>query len=666
MTPRRPSPGLLFRIGLTTAAWSPLLRRVFNALSDDLPLLPPWAREGRRSIRTWFEETQSRELAHKRGGDPDNMISNCMASNCSLGAFSSMDKVLTHLAQSMNRKDLHGLTGAVLGCDWGFPVLHAAAHWSPAFLIGLDSNGKFGPQGAELIRRHPDVFPNAAIESGGLSQLEKSPQHFDFILITRSFNFLDTPAARHDLLAAASALRTDGTMMILLREVDRDMSDSDLVRTLEAAGCPGAEVQTSPTVGKRLLAHKSTHVPTTHVPTAEAQKRLAQAQQDGPALIARLREPLASAQTREERISGIRRQIEARESRLDTLPLNYMLKMTSRCNIRCVFCDYSDIKRHYGISPVLLHQIQSTLAGTNALTMSGGEPLLCPETLPLMRHVLEHPGPKLSLATNMLAAKPHTELMAQSLYHVACSLDAACAKTYEQVRNGSSWRSVTANLEALVRSRSTLRIATPTLSLSFILMDHNLAEAADFIDFAADLGADAVNYHWLCWTLTPRASRSMVLDLSDDRTARALCSQLLEIAHRAEARGIELIIAPAVNAVRRQRPDLYDEYRLAHHAPQFKPLTLDTDIQTRRFPCAMPFTWMRVLSSEHACFCHSSRPAYRYIPVHPSAPLADNWNHPLFVEARSHFQAGRFEEVCSSDCPLYQSFLAKTGETPCP
>lgn len=646
----------LTRTAVSLAGRSRLCRQAVESVSGVLPILPPWVKQGREAVREWFKASRSLEQIQRRGGSL-TMVDDCLASYCSIRAFAAMDKSIAWIADFLNMDSIEGLKGAIVGCDWGFATLYAAQRWNPVKLTGFDTAGKFGDAARELIRqhRHDGLFSNAEVVSSGEEELLRREQQYDFIFITRSYPFIDTDTSRQELYSAATALKVGGGLFIQLSGVN-EMSDEDLFRTLEAAGCPDADIETRPVVGRAVKVRKAHHAAAAH-----AEKHLGDAGQDTASLVARVQASDYPAESPAQREERLRQAVAAERTELDTLPLNYMLKVTSRCNIRCRFCDYSDIKRHFTMSPTFLHQLGTTLDGTRRLTLSGGEPLLHPVTREIMQRGGENPELKISLATNMLAAAPHIELMADSLNSVACSLDAATAKTYESVRMHSNWRVVTGNLRKLSERKAQIGKEKPTLSLSFIIMNHNLHELADFVDQAHDLGADVVNYHWLTWTLTPRSSQDMIVDLADDRVARRLCDLLVAAEEKGRKYGMDILLTKAMSEIRKANPSLYNEYGFKTPRSPGGKTCDDGEVKLNRFPCSMPFTWMRTTTPDSTCFCHNSLPKFRYISIDPAASILDNWNGPVFREARELFYTGRFDRICLPDCPYYLNFQKKNG-----
>jgi MoaA/NifB/PqqE/SkfB family radical SAM enzyme len=74
---------------------------------------------------------------------------------------------------------------------------------------------------------------------------------------------------------------------------------------------------------------------------------------------------------------------------------------------------------------------------------------------------------------------------------VAVSLDGADAGTYEAIRGGASFETVTGN----VRRLASLRVdGRPRIALNLVMMPENVDQLEAMVRLAADLGADQVNF----------------------------------------------------------------------------------------------------------------------------------------------------------------------------
>ncbi len=609
-----------------------------------------WTDKAVACIHEWFEASDSVALARIRGGDPERMIENCVAAYASTRSFQVVDRLVLKILSLLEVGNLHDTTGMFLGCDWGFSTLHLAQAWSPQFILGLDVNGKFGTYGQRLIKETPEKFSNVAIRNTPLPPRKQQFESFDFIIASSSYTLFDMEDSRLELIQVLCALKTGGAFLYHLPSQSNGyLPQKDLPGLLSACGLDLLD-SGSPNllmgVKKRSISPDST------------QQILESCGQDQASILQKTPSTSSVHTSPEEHAQQIRKHLEQGDATLDTLPLNYMLKVTSRCNIRCIFCDYSDIKRHYSMPETLLAQIHAALPITKTISLSGGEPLLSSVTKHFLEVSHNYPNLELQMASNMSLANKHVDDIVSNVTRLSCSLDAATPETYAALRQQSDWKAVTSNLKRIKELKEETHQSTPLISLSFIIMGQNLHELADFVDLCAKLGAEGIKFGWLCWTLTPRIDRKAKIDLNDDVSARALCEQLVEASSRAKRLSRKILWGSGPHRIQTERPDLFAEYCLDRHCPSDeKTIYPSESMPDGLMPCIDPFTWYRVTTPTTACFCSAARPEFSYIPMVPSLPLSENWNHPLLVQARNHFIAGEYEQVCRPECPKFRTYL---------
>ena len=108
---------------------------------------------------------------------------------------------------------------------------------------------------------------------------------------------------------------------------------------------------------------------------------------------------------------------------------------TSRCNSRCVSCDWW---KQTGDRDLSLDEIDAVAAstaelGTQLVVFSGGEPLLRPEVFDAARRFRAR-GITLHLLTSGILLERLAERVAEQFARVCISLDAADEPLYERIR----------------------------------------------------------------------------------------------------------------------------------------------------------------------------------------------------------------------------------------
>jgi len=174
------------------------------------------------------------------------------------------------------------------------------------------------------------------------------------------------------------------------------------------------------------------------------------------------------------------------DSRLRRLPL-VTLYLTERCNSRCVTCDYW---RH-GRADMSLNAVRRLAPslkrlGTEVALLSGGEPLLNPEWVPIAE-LLRESGLKLWLLTSGLSLAKHARRAGALFQAITVSLDGTDRETYQAIRG----------LDALDNVCEGIRAAAAhgvAPSLRVTVQRANFRQLPRFVAMAKELGARQVSF----------------------------------------------------------------------------------------------------------------------------------------------------------------------------
>jgi len=202
---------------------------------------------------------------------------------------------------------------------------------------------------------------------------------------------------------------------------------------------------------------------------------------------------------------------------------------TSRCNSRCVSCDWW---KSSGETDLSLAEVQ-TLAGalpalgTRIVAFSGGEPLLRPEVFDAARIFRAH-GMSLHLLTSGVLLERCAAEVGHEFSRVVVSLDAASEELYRAVRGVTALRTVERGVARLRRLAPHVPItARATLHRCNFrelprLIDHARAMALDGISFLpADVSSAAFGRERL-----PQ-QETLVLDLDEVAEFQELVEQVI-------------------------------------------------------------------------------------------------------------------------------------------
>ncbi len=163
---------------------------------------------------------------------------------------------------------------------------------------------------------------------------------------------------------------------------------------------------------------------------------------------------------------------------------------TSRCNSRCISCDWW---KQSGAGDLSLEEIDSVAAsaaqlGARLVVFSGGEPLLRPEVFEAAR-LFRRRGITLHLLTSGILLERFAERVAEQFARVCVSLDAADEPLYEKIRGVAALGVVERGVRALRRLAPEIPItARATLQRA------NFRELPRLIDHAAALSLDGISF----------------------------------------------------------------------------------------------------------------------------------------------------------------------------
>jgi Fe-coproporphyrin III synthase len=174
------------------------------------------------------------------------------------------------------------------------------------------------------------------------------------------------------------------------------------------------------------------------------------------------------------------------DSRLRRLPL-VTLYLTERCNSRCVTCDYW---RH-GRADMSLDAVKRLAPGlkrlgTQVALISGGEPLLNPDWVPIAE-LLREAGLKLWLLTSGLSLAKHARRAGMLFQAITVSLDGTDRETYQAIRG----------LDALDNVCDGIRAAAAqgvAPSLRVTVQRANFRQLPEFVALAKELGAREISF----------------------------------------------------------------------------------------------------------------------------------------------------------------------------
>jgi len=237
-------------------------------------------------------------------------------------------------------------------------------------------------------------------------------------------------------------------------------------------------------------------------------------------------------------------------------PLNVILDVTSRCNLKCVMCYFSATDRltfppfdaevsEDGNMPLpVFERIAEDLfprAWRVALACAA-EPMIHPQFREILAISGRYGVPDLWFPTNLLALTETTALalIDANVRTVAASIDGVTKETYEKIRVPAKWERLSACLETFERVKAQRRSRRPSLRIIFTWMKSNREQLRGLPEFAAAHGARELDVRFVA----PTSGVDVTPELLSDEDPRELNAELAATAHEAVRRGLRLASYP--------------------------------------------------------------------------------------------------------------------------
>ncbi len=176
-------------------------------------------------------------------------------------------------------------------------------------------------------------------------------------------------------------------------------------------------------------------------------------------------------------------------SKMLNFPYMVLLEVTNDCMLNCIMCPHSQLKEKTGyITFDLFKKIIDECShyySMGTLLFSGmGEPLLHPQLLKMSKFAKSKGIPIVYLITNaiLLDKQKSIEILENSGFdEIAFSLDAINEKTYQKIKNSSSFRIVQENIAYFLNQKKKRKQWKPFVRLHILKMKETSSEIDDFI-----------------------------------------------------------------------------------------------------------------------------------------------------------------------------------------
>ena len=175
-----------------------------------------------------------------------------------------------------------------------------------------------------------------------------------------------------------------------------------------------------------------------------------------------------------------------RHSKLDALPVEFIVETTAKCNIYCPMCPRETHKqpKEDMEDTIFRRLVQDAGKSAEHMMLIGlGEPLLDPKIYERIEYCEAH-GIYTLLSTNgtLLDEKASARLLASPLQHITLSFDGSTKESFEFYRKGARFEKVRDNFVRFARMKKE-RGANVQVVVQMVRMEKNWNEVADFTRF---------------------------------------------------------------------------------------------------------------------------------------------------------------------------------------
>jgi MoaA/NifB/PqqE/SkfB family radical SAM enzyme len=285
-------------------------------------------------------------------------------------------------------------------------------------------------------------------------------------------------------------------------------------------------------------------------------------------------------------------------------PLNVILDLTSRCNLKCIMCYFSNVDGlHFppfdrpqlsaeGNMPVeAFRRIADDLfprAWRVALACAA-EPMIHPRFKEIVGIAGTYGVPNLWFPTNLLALTEPTmlALIRGNVTTVAASIDGFTKDTYEKIRVPARWDRLISCLSVFNDIKRREGVKRPALRIIFTWMKSNRAELALLPAFAQEHGATELDVRYVSTTV----GVDVTPELLNDEDPKRLNEELAATARDAVRRGLRLTSYPDFETPEDRPKDLLGRIR---HTAWRRKAGIDSPERTRYatnqrlYGCAYP------------------------------------------------------------------------------
>jgi pyrroloquinoline quinone biosynthesis protein E len=190
-------------------------------------------------------------------------------------------------------------------------------------------------------------------------------------------------------------------------------------------------------------------------------------------------------------------QLAKRFPALSTSPRSIQIECTTRCNLKCTFCELSYwTEKPADLKFENIQKMVEHLPKLQRIDLTGiGEALMNPEFFKIVGF-LKSRGIYVTLNDNftLMSEKTARQIVELGIDQIFLSLDGATKETYEQLRRGSNFERVIFNARRLVEVKREMGKKLPEFKINTVVCLANCHELPALVEIAHDLGIGMIQF----------------------------------------------------------------------------------------------------------------------------------------------------------------------------
>jgi len=176
---------------------------------------------------------------------------------------------------------------------------------------------------------------------------------------------------------------------------------------------------------------------------------------------------------------------------LNSKPRVLTLELTNKCNLKCIMCEYKNIKKHWEIPKKIYDELLQIIPYLENLILQGGEVFLYKGILNILKIAVKEKVSVEIVTNGLLLNEEIINVLIKGNNIITFSIDSIKKNIYESIRINGKFEKLIENLDKLIKIKETNN-SNIILRLHMVVMRRNYKEIEEIINFAAKYGFNEV------------------------------------------------------------------------------------------------------------------------------------------------------------------------------